>query len=133
MDKDIEELLPFYALDALTEEERELVEGYLTEHPEARRQVEEMGDTVSSLPMSVAPVEPPPHAKETLMRRVTADARARTRSTTERQPSRRVFSFENLFRSLSLGAALIAILWAVVLSLQVSRLQNRVALLNEAL
>ena len=37
MDKDIEELLPFYALDALTDEERELVETYLAEHPEDRR------------------------------------------------------------------------------------------------
>ena len=34
--RQIEELLPFYALDALTDEERELVESYLAGHPEAR-------------------------------------------------------------------------------------------------
>src|ERR1051325_11190078 len=108
MDKDIVELLPFYALDALTEEERELVEKYLAEHPEARRQVEEMSDTASALPLSVPPVEPPPHAKERLMKRVGSDAKARLRSTPESQPSRRAFSFENLFRNLSFSAALIA-------------------------
>ena len=139
MDKDIEELLPFYALDALTEEEHELVENYLAEHPEARRQVKDLSHTVSSLPMSVSPVEPPPHAKDGLMKRVVSDARerehssARARVTAESQPARRPFSFANLFRNLSFGAALIAILWAVVLSVQVSRLQDRVAMLNEAL
>src|ERR1051325_11616947 len=108
MDKDIVELLPFYALDALTEEERELVEGYLTEHPEARRQVEEMSNTAALLPLSVSAVEPPPHAKEALMKRVSSDAQARLRSTPASQPARRAFSFENLFRNLSFGAALIA-------------------------
>ena len=42
MDNQIEELLPFYALDALTEEERELVEAYLAKHPEAGAQMEEL-------------------------------------------------------------------------------------------
>ena len=73
------------------------------------------------------------------MKRVVSDARerehssARARVTAESQPARRPFSFANLFRNLSFGAALIAILWAVVLSVQVSRLQDRVAMLNEAL
>ena len=139
MDKDIAELLPFYALDALTDDERELVEKYLAEHPEARRQVEDMSETASALPMSVSPVEPPPHAKEALMKRVASDVRerepssARARSTAESQSSRRAFRFENLFRNLSFGAALIAILWAIVLSVQLSSLQKRVAMLNEAL
>ena len=39
MDPRIEELLPFYALDALTDEERELVDSYLAEHPEVREQM----------------------------------------------------------------------------------------------
>jgi hypothetical protein len=42
MDKDIDELLPFYALDALTEEERELVES-IWRSTLKRQQVEEMG------------------------------------------------------------------------------------------
>src|SRR5919108_4163888 len=80
MDTRIEELLPFYALDALTEEEKKEVESYLGEHPEARLQLQELQAGASALPHSVAPVEPPPHVKEALMRRVTSDVQARERS-----------------------------------------------------
>ena len=87
MDRQIEELLAFYALDALNDEEKELVEAYLKEHPEARQQVEEMGRAVSALPYGVPPVEPAPHSKEALMRRVAADQRAA--SSTKKQPPSR--------------------------------------------
>ena len=73
MDRQIEELLAFYALDALNDEEKELVEAYLKGHPEARQQVEEMGRAVSALPHSVSPVEPSPRSKEALMARVAAE------------------------------------------------------------
>jgi anti-sigma-K factor RskA len=131
----IEELLPFYALDALTEEERELVEKYLAEHPEARQQVEEMEKATSALPYGVAPVEPSQRARQALMARVTSDARARAPSSaqTRREPSRRVNPFENFLRMLSFAAAAIAIIWAVVLNVQVARLQNEVSSLNERL
>ena len=129
----VEELLPFYALDALSDDERELVEKYLAEHPEARREVEEMGRAAAALPHGAIPVEPPPHVKEALMSRVTSDAAARTASSqpVAPQPSRRALSFENLFRALSLGAAAIAILWAVFLNMQVDRLQSEIAALSE--
>jgi len=105
--RQIEELLPFYALDALNDEEKELVEAYLKEHPEARQQIEEMGSAVSALPYAVPPVDPSPHSKEALMKRVAADQRAA--STTRNQPSRlRGLRFENLFSAFSLGAAVIA-------------------------
>ena len=132
MDRQIEELLAFYALGALNDEEKELVEAYLREHPEARQQVEELGRAVAALPYGVPPVEPAPRSKEALMRRVAADQRAT--SSTRNQPSRpRGLRFENLFRALSLGAATIAILWAIVLSAQISRLRNEVSALSEAL
>lgn len=129
----VEELLPFYALDALSDEERELVERYLAEHPEARQEVEEMGRAAAALPFGVMPVEPPPPIKEALMGRVTSDAAARTASSQPlaRQTSRRGLSFDNLFRALSLGAAAVAILWAVILNAQVARLQSEIAALNE--
>src|SRR5262245_46027186 len=73
----IEELLPFYALDALTDEERELVETYLREHPEARQQVDEMRRTAEALPLSVPAVEPSPRTKAALMARVAVDEKAR--------------------------------------------------------
>ena len=46
----IEELLPFYALDALSDEERELVEAYLAEHPEVRAQMGELQSVAEALP-----------------------------------------------------------------------------------
>jgi len=132
MDRQIEELLAFYALDALSDEEKELVEAYLKEHPEARQQVEEMGRVVSALPYGVPPVEPAPRSKEALMRRVAADQRAA--SSTRNQPDRpRRLRFENLFRAFSLGAATIAIIWVIVLSAQVSRLRNEISALGQAL
>ncbi len=134
MDTRIEELLPFYALDALTDEERELVEAYLREHSEARQQVDEMGKAVSALPRGAPPVEPSPRTKEALMARVAVDAGARSRASKADQPSRpRGMRWENLFQVFSLGAAVAAIVWAVVLNVQLSQLRNQVSMLNNAL
>ena len=130
--RQIEELLAFYALDALNDEERELVEAYLKEHPEARQQIEEMSSAVSALPYAAPPVEPSPRSKEALMRRVAADQRAA--STTRNQPSRlRGLRFENFFSAFSLGVAVIAIVWVIVLNGQVTRLRNEISALNNAL
>ncbi|HET6824040.1 MAG TPA: anti-sigma factor [Anaerolineales bacterium] len=133
MDSHIEELLPFYTLDALTNEERELVEGYLAEHPEARARVQELQSGASALPYTVSAVEPPGQVKEALMRRVTADvqARQRTDAGVPAEPSRGGLRFEDLFRVLSLGAATVAILWAFALNGQIARLQDQVASLND--
>ena len=73
MDPRIEELLPFYVLDALTDEERELVDSYLAEHPEAREQIIDLHSAASVLPYGISPVEPPRQVKESLMARVNAD------------------------------------------------------------
>ena len=74
MDPRIEELLPFYVLDALNDEERELVESYLAEHPEAREQMNDLHSGAAALPYGIPPVEPPRQVKESLMARVNADA-----------------------------------------------------------
>jgi anti-sigma-K factor RskA len=139
MDPRMEELLPFYVLDALTEEEKKLVESYLTEHPEARAQVQDLQSGASALPYAVSPVEPPRHVKEALMKRVNADPRVNQNTparvpSSERAsplPARRGIRFEDIFRVLSFGAATLAILWAFVLNAQVARLQNEIASLNE--
>jgi len=66
------------------------------------------------------------------MKRIAADQRAA--STTRNQPSRpRGLRFENLFSAFSLGAAVIAILWVIVLNGQVTRLRNEISALNNAL
>ena len=129
--RQIEELLPFYALDALTDEERELVESYIAAHPEARAQLDEMTQAASSLPQGVSPVEPPRRIKDALMSRVRAGERGRLSATD--QPPRRVFRLENIFQAFSLGAAIVAIVWAVFLNFQISRLQGQVSLLGDAL
>ena len=130
--RQIEELLPFYALETLTDEERELVESYLVEHPEARAQIEELNSAASALPYSVVPVEPPRRVKDALMARVAVDERARAPK--QSQPSRsRVMRLENIFQAFSLGAATVAVIWAVLLNIQLTRLQNEVSLLGEAL
>jgi anti-sigma-K factor RskA len=139
MDPRIEELLPFYVLDALSDDEKKLVESYLAEHPEARPQVEQLQSGALALPYTVSPVEPPPHVKDALMRRVAADAGARGRSSvrdttsmrTAGEPVRRGIRLEDIFRVLSLGAATIAIIWAFVLNAQVARLQSEIAGLND--
>jgi len=130
---EINELLPFYALDALSEEERNLVEEYLAGHPEARQQLDEMIRAVSALPHAVTPVEPPTRVKDDLMRRLAADAQTSARIPGQRQPSRRAFRFQDLVRPLSLATAVIAILWIIALNVQVSRLGNEVASLNARL
>jgi anti-sigma-K factor RskA len=131
--RQIEELLPFYALDALTDEERELVEEYLIEHPEARQQVEQMSRTASALPQGVAPVDPPRRVKQALLARVAADAKGRARPSTQSQPSRRGMRFENFFRTFSLVTAAVAIVWVILLNLQVARLRSEITGLNERL
>lgn len=133
MDPRIEELLPFYALDALTDEERELVESYLAEHPEARQQIDDLHSGASALPYGIAPLEPSRRAKESLMARVNADAAARAAPVqAARQPSPRP-RFGNLFQAFSLGAAVVAIVWAVLLNVQVLRLQKEISGLHETL
>ena len=128
----IEELLPFYALDALTDEERGLVEEYLREHPDARAQMQEMGEAASALPYGVAAVEPAPRTKQALMARIAVDVRAR--SSSKEQPSHpRAMRFANIFRAFSMGVAVIAMVWAIVLNFQLSQLRKEVSTLNTAL
>lgn len=129
--RDIQELLPFYALDALTDEEKELVESYIAAHPEARAQVQEMIHTASSLSQGVSPEEPPRRIRDALMRRVREGERER--SSVAVQPSRRVIRSESIFQALSLGAAVVAIIWAVFLNIQLYRLQGQMSLLGDAL
>lgn len=130
--RQIEALLPFYALGAINEEEQELVEAYLEKHPAARQQVEEMKHATKALPHGILPVEPSPRPKNLLMKRVLADQRAVLPARNQPSPPRAT-RWENLFRALSLGVAALAILWAVVLNAQLTGLRNEIAALRQAL
>jgi anti-sigma-K factor RskA len=139
MDKHIEELLPFYALGALTDEEKGLVESYLAEHPEVRAEVEGMRFAASALPYGVTPVEPSERSKKALMARIAADQSVRTpvASTTARarlaSPQGRTIRFPQLaFSALSLFGAVTAIVLLVISNRQVSSLREEVAVLKNA-
>lgn len=71
-----EELFPFYALDALTDEEREEVERYVTANPAAGARLAEMSLAVAEFGAAATPITPTPAIKAGLMARVEADLRA---------------------------------------------------------
>ena len=77
MNEKMEELLTFYALDAVTDAERQQVEAYVAANPEARLRLDEMLRTASTLAYASEPLDPPPALKRTLMDRVNADAEKR--------------------------------------------------------
>ena len=77
MNEKMEELLTFYALDALNDAERQQVEAYVAANPEARLRLDEMLSTASALAFASEPLDPPAALKRTLMDRVTADAEKR--------------------------------------------------------
>ncbi len=140
MDNLIEELLPFYALGALTDDERGLVEAYLGEHPEIRAQVEEMEFAASALPYSATPVEPSDRLKKRLMERIANDRRARSSVSTDVSRPRPVKS-QNKFRvtpqfsisALSLIITVVAMAFVFALNKNVTRLQGEVDALQSAL
>jgi anti-sigma-K factor RskA len=128
----IEELLPFYTLDALTDEERDLVEAYLKEHPEARVQLDEMQSAASALPYAATPVEPSQRLKDALMARVAVDQRTKVQ-VQKQTSSPKERRWANLFPAFSFAAAVIAVVWVVILNSQLSQLRHDVSALNDAL
>lgn len=85
-----EELFPFYALDALSAEEREEVERYVAGNPEAQLRLAELLATATDFGETATPITPPPAIKAGLMARIEAGARetqtADMRSTAGRRP-----------------------------------------------
>jgi anti-sigma-K factor RskA len=132
MDPRIEELLPFYALDALSDEEKELVETYLAKHPEVREQIGDLQSAVSALPYSVIPVEPPRRLKDALMARVAVDERS-SASEQKQAAVPRQSRWANLFPAFSFAVATVAVVWVVILNIQLSQLRHEVSSLGDAL
>jgi len=73
MDKELEDLLPFYALGALSEDERAQVERYLQTNPEAMARVREYQATAQALSYVAQPVVPAMASKRELIQRVQRD------------------------------------------------------------
>jgi anti-sigma-K factor RskA len=70
-----EELFPFYALDALTAEERDEVERYVAGNPEAEARLAELIATATDFGETATPIAPPPAIKAGLMARIEAESR----------------------------------------------------------
>ncbi len=71
-----EELFPFYALDALTDEERAEVDAYAAANPEAAARLAVLAQDAAGLALMTTPITPSPTVKADLMARVAADSRA---------------------------------------------------------
>ena len=143
MDERMEELLPFYALGGLTDEERAQVEAYVAANPAAKSRLDEMMRTSSAISYAVAPVEPSPELKRSLMSRVNREARARTSRRVDADSAPR-FSLSQLFNNLlpRLSPALILLslvattavgAWAISLNNEVARLRSETQTLQAEL
>lgn len=143
-----EELFPFYALDALTAEEKAEVEAYIAGDPEAKARLFALQEVAELLPLAVEPVSPAPSVKAGLLERVQADSRAvsyqaaanltpdmapkpAVKRSSPPQPTwwdrlRQSFAMPVLAGTAAL-AAIILFIWAISLSQQVDRLQGQVA------
>ena len=132
MESKIEELLPFYALGALSDEEMEQVEAYLAEHPELQEQAGDLQSAAEALPFGVKPIEPQQRLKNALMARIAVDQRSSSSEPSQVvRPSERRWA--NLFPTFSFAIATVAVIWVVILNIQLSQLRDDVASLGKAL
>jgi len=81
-----DELFPFYALDALTDDERAEVDAYVAANPAARDRLSAALADAAALVELSTPLAPAPEVKARLMARVAADAGAATSATADRRP-----------------------------------------------
>ena len=135
---EIEELFPFYALGALSDDERARVEAYVAANPGAQARLDEMMEASSALAYEAAPVEPSPASKKSLMERVNADARSRRspapgRSRAPENLRPRVDWLPRLVAAFSLIVAVAAGGWALSVSREVARLQLQTEALRQEL
>ena len=135
-----EELFPFYALDALTDEEKAEVDAYIAADPAAKARLQALQETAEMIPLSTEPVAPAPSVKANLMARVQASPRAASAPVAAKPVVQRAsppqLSWWDRFRqsfampALAGTAALAAIIlfiWTISLNQQVTDLEDQVA------
>ena len=110
-----DELFPFYALDALTDEERAEVEAYVAGNPEAVARLLAAQDAVTAFTAELEPVAPDPAVKARLMARIgdeTAPVTAAPQPATRHAPppATRGFSLRDFFLGRALGFAVLLLL-----------------------
>lgn len=139
-----EELFPFYALDALTDEEKAEVDTYIANDPAAKSRLHNLQKTADLLPLTAKPVAPSPQLKANLMARVQADSRTKAGQTAVTPPTTAVVKrpsapqltwWQRLRQSLALPAftgtaalaAILLFIWVISLNQQLNQLQNQIA------
>lgn len=144
MNEQIEALLPFYALGALTDEETAVVEAYLATNPEARQRLEALTRPVAFLPHDAPPVVPSANVKTQLMARVRqSQAEEAREKTAVSSPTfwQQLAAWwndlrqSNMVPTLAVGSmALAAVLlfWAFSLRGQMQAQQDKIAMLEAA-
>ncbi|NTU62543.1 MAG: hypothetical protein HGB05_03885 [Chloroflexi bacterium] len=141
MDERLEQLFAFYALGVLTDEERAQVDAYVATEPGARARLDETLRAATVLPYAPAPIQPHVAVKQSLMKRVQADARIRL------APPQQSFadklsqllirpSFKIALPVLAAACLVIAVLfgvWGITLNNEVTRLRTAAAALQRDL
>ena len=135
-----EELFPFYALGALTDEEKAEVEAYIAADLDAKARLDALQEATALLPNAVDPVMPSPQVKADLMARVQASPRVASAPVAAKpvgqRPSTGRLSWWDKFRQsfampalagTAVLAAVLLFIWAISLNQQVSDLQDQVA------
>jgi anti-sigma-K factor RskA len=141
MDERLEELFPFYALGALTDEERTQVDAYVAADADARARLNEAIRAAAALPYAAQPIAPRSHLKQAMLKRVKADAPSRL-ADTQRPFSARVARWLDrpawrialpLVAVVSLIVAIVVGVWAISLNNEVNRLRVEQAALQREL
>ena len=133
-----DELLPFYVLDALSNEENAWMEQYLIDNPAAQQQVIAMQADLAIIPDSVEPMVPTASVKQQLFERIDQHPRAldfASQNTTDlthtatqsSQPSAwdrvKAWLTQPAFAGVAAAVATIAIIWSFSLNGQLNRLK----------
>ena len=126
MDKELEDLLPFYALGALSEDERARVERYLQTDPDAMARVREYQATAQALSHVAQPVTPAAASKRALLQRLRTESGAAGPSSERVAGRQRRFSpgfAGRLAPALSLVVATVSLGAALATRAELGRLQ----------
>jgi anti-sigma-K factor RskA len=139
MDDRLEDLFPFYALGALSAEERAAVDAYVARDSDARARLDEALRAAAVMAYSATPVDPAPRIRRALMDRVDADARSRQAARRRQLDPPRLFN-TRLFKfgmpaiaAVSLIIASVLGLWTASLNAELARLKQETALLQQQL
>lgn len=143
MNEPIEELLPFYALGVLTDEETAQVEAYLAANPKVREHLQALAEPAAFLPHAAPPLAPSAATKSKLMARIHASqsSTATAKQTAVSPPTfwqqltawwaalRQSTLMPTLAVS-SMSLAAVLLFWAFSLRGQLQTQQSKVALLE---